>query len=184
VVAELTASPLVAAAALSEVRPGRLADVPFLLRQIEAGVASGHFSAMLATPHGRLMLVGWCCRAILRRIGVGRRGVAGWDFQVVRIASTTIGAVLSEITVEAGEPVTWVGYVVVEQARRRQSVAKRLVAAVIEQAPASRIMCACAPASKKMMRLLQGLGFKLRRRAPELPGLVAPLLFEYRKPPA
>jgi GNAT superfamily N-acetyltransferase len=165
----------------SGVRPGRLSDIPFVVREIKAGVAAGHFSPMLAQPQGKLLLLWMCCQAMLRA-AFGGRPAAGWSFLVIRTASLPVGAVLSEKRFDtAGAPVTLIGYVMVDRACRRQALATRLVRAVIERAPAGRILCACAPASKGMMQLLQTLRFRPQQRATPVPGLVAPYLFQYRK---
>lgn len=166
---------------MSGVRPGRLFDIPFLIREIAAGAATGHFSPTLAQPQGKLRLAWACCQAMLHP-AFGARPATGWSFLVIRSASVPVAAILSEMRPDAsGAPVTLIGYVAVDRACRRQALATRLVRAVIEAAPAGRIICACAPASKAMMRLLQSLQFKPQQRAPAVPGLVAPYLFQYRK---
>ena len=165
----------------SDVRLGRLSDIPFLVREIAAGAARGHFSPTLGQPEGKVRVLGWCLKAMLRTVP-GGRSITGWNFLVVRSGSQAVGAILSETRRDSsGALTTLIGYVVVERSYRRQSVATQMVRAVVERAPAQRIVCACAPASKAMIGLLQSLRFKPQQRAPAMAGLVAPYLFQYQK---
>jgi GNAT superfamily N-acetyltransferase len=73
-------------------------------------------------------------------------------------------------------------YLVVDPDARRAGAASALLRHVIAAAPSSsKVVCACAPASKGMIRLLMRAGFMRGAPAVEIPGLVAPLLLEYRK---
>ena len=155
----------------------------FFLRHIVLGAKTRHFSELFLQPFHQLMLVKSCCRAILRNAPFLRRRIPGNRFLVAELEGKAVGAALTETELHgAGGYSVLLAYLVVDTSARRQGVATELVRRIIIDAPApSRILCACAPASKGMMKLLARLDFKRRGRAVELPGLIAPSLFHFRK---
>lgn len=164
-------------------RPGRLRDVFFFLRHIVLGAQQRHFSELFLRPFDQLMLVKRCCHALLRNAPIARGRVCGDRFLVAELAGGTVGAALTETSRRGDRYSVLLAYVVVDPAVHRKGVASALVRQVIQQAPApSTVVCACAPASKGMMKLLARLQFKRLQRAVEIPGLVAPRLFQYGKP--
>lgn len=181
-----------AAQPLMRVQPGRFRDILFFVRHIVLGARARHFSEAFLHPAEQLLMVKTCCAAILRNLALLPRRISGRRFLVARLAGRTVGAALIETAPERhkpGEYLVVLSYLVVAPEARRQGAASALVQRMISDAPApGRILCACAPASRGMMKLLSGLRFQPGNRAAELPGMIAPRLFQYRKtaapPPA
>lgn len=170
------------------VQPGRFRDILFFVRHIVLGARARHFSEAFLQPAEQLLMVKICCAAILRNLALLPRRISGRRFLVARIGGRTVGAALIETSLERrkpGEYLVVLSYLVVAPEARRRGAASALVQRMISDAPApGRILCACAPASRGMMKLLSGLRFQPGNRAAELPGMIAPRLFQYRKTPA
>ena len=149
------------------VAPATPWDIFFLLSEVAAGVAGGHFNQQLGNFSSQIFITRQCAKAILYRQWGIRRLVPPYQFVSARFANSTVGAGLARTDQDAeGRKVMTLDYLVVDPQFRRHGIGQMLVQHLMENAQAGAVVqVRCTPKSAQMQHLLRRLGFTRTQKA-------------------